>query len=143
MGVPESVGSRRGEPGLSATMARPTRDSSRSSVRGRWPLALLLALSLVVFVPAVTHDLRDNVPYGDQTSHMYLALSVAYDSHTLNFDRRDSVRWAELNWTPQPFVLFFQRYSGGWAASKPYGYPVYLAPFIAALGPWAAPSCWR
>jgi hypothetical protein len=135
MGLPESVGSRRGEPGLSATMARPARDSSRSSVRGRWPLAVLLALSLVVFVPAVTHDLRDNVPYGDQTSHMYLALSAAYDSHTLNFDRRDSVRWAELNWTPQPFVLFFQRYDGGWAASKPYGYPIYLAPFVAALGP--------
>ena len=103
--------------------------------RRRWPLALFVAISLVVFVPAVTHDLRDNVPYGDQTSHMYLALSVAYDSHTLNFDRRDSVRWGELKWTAEPYTLFFQRYDGGWAASKPYGYPLYLAPFIAVLGP--------
>ena len=88
-----------------------------------------------MFVPAVTHDLRDNVPFGDQTSHMYLALSVAYDSHTLNFDRRDAARWSDLEWTPQPFTLFFQRYDGGWAAGKPYGYAVYLAPFVAALGP--------
>jgi hypothetical protein len=135
MGLPESVGSRRGEPGLPVAMAKPARDSSRISVRGRWPLALLLAVSLVVLVPAVTHDFRDNVPYGDQTSHVYLALSVAYDSHTLNFDRRDAARWSDLKWTAQPFTLFFQRYDGGWAASKPYGYPAYLAPFVAALGP--------
>jgi 4-amino-4-deoxy-L-arabinose transferase-like glycosyltransferase len=85
-------------------------------------------------LPVALHDVRDLKPYGDQTSHVYLGLSLAYDSHTFNFDRRDALRWHNAGWVPEPFTLFFQRYDGGWAASKPYGYPAFLAPFIAALG---------
>ena len=104
-------------------------------MRDRWPFLALLAVIAVFALPAAFHDVRELKPYGDQTSHVYLALSLAYDSHTFNFDRRDSVRWRELGWVAEPFVLFFQRYGGGWAASKPYGYPGYVAPFIALLGP--------
>ena len=85
-------------------------------------------------LPVALHDVRDLKPYGDQTSHVYLGLSLAYDSHTFNFDRRDALRWHNAGWVSEPFTLFFQRYDGGWAASKPYGYPAFLAPFIAALG---------
>src|SRR5215203_5042694 len=97
-------------------------------VRRRWPLLALLAVTAVMLVPAATHDVRDLKPYGDQTSHVYLALSLAYDSHTFNFDRRDALHWQKVGWVTEPFVLFFQRYKGGWAASKPYGYPAFLAP---------------
>ena len=105
--------------------------------RHRWSLLVLLAVTVAVLVPVATTltDIRDLKPYGDQTSHLYLGLSFAYDSHTLNFDRQDARRWQELGWVAEPFTLFFQRYDGGWAASKPYGYPAFLAPFIAALGP--------
>jgi hypothetical protein len=103
--------------------------------RRRWPLFALLAVCVVMLVPAAAHDFRDLKPFGDQTSHVYLALSVGYDSHTPNFDRRDAQRWSDLGWVAEPFVLFFQRYDDGWAASKPYGFPVYLSAFVAALGP--------
>ena len=99
-------------------------------------LALFLVVAAVAF-PALRHDFRDNPPVGDQIAHTFLALSIAYDSHTLNFDRRDSQRFAALGWpgASTPRALFFQRYSDGWAASKPYAYPLFLAPFVAALGP--------
>jgi 4-amino-4-deoxy-L-arabinose transferase-like glycosyltransferase len=109
------------------------------SSRGRWTVAaglVLVVVALFGIVPALAHDFRTNQPRGDQTSHVYLALSFAYDSHTLNFDRHDAQRWRDLAWpqAPEPLALFFQRYSGGWAASKPYGYPLFIAPFVAVFG---------
>lgn len=100
------------------------------------PWIALALVTAVVAVPALGHDFRDNPPVGDQVAHTFLALSIAYDSHTLNFDGQDSGRWAALGWAdvPTPRSLFFQRYGDGWAASKPYGYPLVLAPFIAVFG---------
>ena len=135
MGHPSSVGSREAVRRTGSAQPRPSGEPPRhSGIRARWPLIALVVLSLLVLVPVATHDFRVLKPYGDQTSHLYGALSVAHDSHTLNFDRLDAQRWTELQWVPEPFVLFFQRYDDGWAASKPYGYPVYLSPFIAAFG---------
>jgi hypothetical protein len=106
-------------------------------VRRWWPLLALLAVTAAIAIPAAVHDFRSDRPYGDQTAHVQLALSIAYDSHTLNFDRFDAQRWRELGWAqaPVPMALFFQRYKDGWAASKPYGFPLAMAPFVAALGP--------
>jgi hypothetical protein len=106
-------------------------------VRHRWSLLALLAVTALVVGPAALHDFRSEQPRGDQTAHVQLGLSIAYDSHTLNFDRFDAQRWRELGWpsAPVPMALFFQRYDDGWAASKPYGYPLFLAPFVAVLGP--------
>jgi hypothetical protein len=106
-------------------------------VRHQWPLLALLAVSVVFVLPAALHDFRAEPPRGDQTSHVQLALSIAYDSHTLNFDRFDAQRWRELGWAgaPVPAALFFQTYKDGWAASKPYGYPLFLSPFVAVFGP--------
>jgi len=112
----------------------------RSPSRGRWTVAaclVLVVVALLGIVPALLHDFRANQPRGDQTSHVYLALSIAYDSHTLNFDRFDAQRWRDVAWpgVPEPLALFFQRYDDGWAASKPYAYPLFIAPFVAVLGP--------
>ena len=97
----------------------------------------MLAVTAALVVPAALHDFRTEAPRGDQTAHVQLALSIAYDSHTLNFDRFDAQRWRELGWplAPVPMALFFQTYADGWAASKPYGYPLFLAAFVAVLGP--------
>lgn len=115
---------------MSETGARPP---------ARWTVAVglvLVVIALFGIVPALAHDFRTNQPRGDQTSHVYLALSFAYDSHTLNFDRLDAQRWRDIAWpeAPEPLALFFQRYDGGWAASKPYAYPLFVAPFVAVLG---------
>jgi hypothetical protein len=106
-------------------------------VRRWWPLLALLVVTAAFVILAAVHDFRSEQPRGDQTAHVQLALSIAYDSHTLNFDRFDAQRWRELGWpaAPVPMALFFQRYKDGWAASKPYGYPLAMAPFVAALGP--------
>ena len=106
-------------------------------MRRWWPLLALLAVTAAFAIPAALHDFRSEGPRGDQTAHVQLALSIAYDSHTLNFDRFDAQRWRELGWpgVPVPVALFFQKYKDGWAASKPYGYPLAMAPFVAALGP--------
>jgi hypothetical protein len=84
----------------------------------------------------LTHDFRTRPLVGDAASHTLQTLSLAYDSHTLNFDARDYQRWQQLGWVGEPLGLFFQRYDGErWAAAKPYGYSAYAAPFVAAFGP--------
>lgn len=111
--------------------------------------ALALAMA-VTLIPALTYDLRDAPPVGDQTSYITQALSLAYDSHTLDIDVYDSDRWRDMGtsadpetnalwrarlWGQEPFAMFFQRYSGGYAAAKPYGYSAYAAPFVRVFGP--------
>jgi 4-amino-4-deoxy-L-arabinose transferase-like glycosyltransferase len=97
-------------------------------------VALAIWAAVIVF-DTVTHDFRDPPPVGDQTSHVAQALSLAYDSHTLNFDQQDLTRWQSIGWLDQPYAVLFQRYDGDrWAFAKPYGYSLYLAPFIAAFG---------
>jgi 4-amino-4-deoxy-L-arabinose transferase-like glycosyltransferase len=96
---------------------------------------LLLAFAALVLARIATHDFRDQPLAGDASAHLLQALSIAYDSHTLNFDQQDMVRWRSLEWTAEPVGLFFQRYDGDlYGFAKPYGYSLYLAPFVAVFG---------
>jgi hypothetical protein len=98
--------------------------------------AVFAACAAIVLGSALTHDFRDEPIAGDTGGHLMQALSLAYDSHSLNFDARDLQRFQELGWAQQPVGMFFQQYDGErWAVGKPYGYSLYLAPFIAVLGP--------
>lgn len=108
------------------------RQASRLTIAA-WAIFVVFAL-LALWRP-VTHDFRDQPLAGDEASHLLQALSIAYDSHTLNFDQRDVERWQSLAWATQPVGLFFQRYDGDlYGVAKPYGYSLYLAPFIAVFG---------
>lgn len=114
----------------------PTREraGSRRGTIVAW--VLVGAFAIVVLHGTLTHDFTSRPLVGDASSHTLQALSLAYDSHTLNFDSRDLQRWQALGWEPQPRGLFFQRYDGDrWAGAKPYGYSAYLALFIIAFGP--------
>ncbi|MET0685372.1 MAG: hypothetical protein ABW060_08650 [Solirubrobacteraceae bacterium] len=113
-----------------------------SEATGRWRWAtpaswvVFAVCAVVVLGSTLTHDFRDESIAGDTGGHLMQALSLAYDSHSLNFDARDLERWKELGWAQEPVGMFFQRYDGDrWGVAKPYGYSLYLAPFIAVLGP--------
>jgi hypothetical protein len=112
--------------------------------------AALAVATVILLVPVATYDLRDHVPVGDQTSYIVQTLSLAYDSHDLSFDAADSHRWRDMGvspdpatsalwrqrgWGQEPFALFFQRDSGGWAFAKPYGYSLFAAPFVRLFDP--------
>jgi hypothetical protein len=112
--------------------------------------AALLVAAVLTILPALTNDVRDRLMHnGDQVTYLMQALSIANDSHTPNFDRRDGERWREIvasddpaeterwsaqGWGQEPYGLFFQRYDGGWALAKPYGYSLYLAVMITVFG---------
>lgn len=96
--------------------------------------AVLVLAALITLIPVATHQLSENPVVGDQASHLLQALSLAYDGHSLEFDAQDIQRFREADWRPDPAGLFFQQYDGGYAFAKPYGYSLYLAPFIAVLG---------
>ena len=90
----------------------------------------------IVLGLSITHDFRDEPVAGDTSAHLFQALSLAYDSHSLNFDEHDLHRWQDLGWAQQPVGMFFQGYGHDrYAFAKPYGYSLYLAPFIRVLGP--------
>jgi 4-amino-4-deoxy-L-arabinose transferase-like glycosyltransferase len=96
---------------------------------------VVVAFGAVIFHGTLTHDFRSRLLVGDAAAHLMQALSLAYDSHTLNFDAKDLARWQQVGWEPLPRGLYVQRYGNDrWAAAKPYGYSLYLAPFIAVFG---------
>ena len=113
-----------------------------SEATGRWRWAtpaswvVFAVCAVVVLGSTLTHDFRDESIAGDTGGHLMQALSLAYDSHSLNFDAKDLERWKELGWAQEPVGMFFQRYDGDrYGVAKPYGYSLYLSPFIAVLGP--------
>jgi hypothetical protein len=113
-----------------------------SEATGRWrwatPASWIVFALCAAFVlgSSLTHDFRDEPIAGDTGGHLMQALSLAYDSHSLNFDATDVQRWKELTWAQEPVGMFFQRYDGDrYGVAKPYGYSLYLSPFIAVLGP--------
>ena len=97
---------------------------------------MFAVIAAVVLGMTVTQDFRDEPLAGDTSAHLMQALSLAYDSHSLNFDGRDLANWKELGWAAEPVGMFFQRYDGDrYGVAKPYGYSLFLAPFIAVFGP--------
>jgi hypothetical protein len=99
-------------------------------------VAWLLLLLVVIYVVQGTlrFDFRDQPIAGDQTTFLMQALSLSGHGHNLSYDAADMDRWRAIGWAPQPTALFFQHSPWGWAFAKPYGYSLYLAGFIWALG---------
>lgn len=101
-------------------------------------VAAWVAFALVAVVVAHSirgYDFRDRPVFGDQASFILQAQSLAHDDHNLSYDAADFERFRDLGWADQPLGLFFQRNDHGWAFAKPYGYSVWLVPFIRVLGP--------
>ena len=122
------------------TASEPAADDATERPRHRWatPAAwVVFALcAAYVLISSATHDFRDEPLAGDTSAHLMQALSVAYDSHSFNFDARDLENWKELGWAAEPVGMFFQRYDRDrYGAAKPYGYSLYAGPFIAVFGP--------
>jgi hypothetical protein len=86
-----------------------------SEATGRWrwatPASWIVFALCAAFVlgSSLTHDFRDEPIAGDTGGHLMQALSLAYDSHSLNFDATDVQRWKELTWAQEPVGMFFQR----------------------------------
>jgi hypothetical protein len=81
------------------------------------------------------HDFRKERLVADQASFVAQALSIAYD-RDLSITQVDVNRWVQLDWAHNGMNgLYFQRFHDGWAYAKPYGYSVWLAPFMRVFGP--------
>ncbi|HEY6532733.1 MAG TPA: hypothetical protein VIY72_10525, partial [Acidimicrobiales bacterium] len=109
-------------------------DRPRASTLGAWALLALLVVGSVA--ATITWDHAEIPTSGDETSYALQALSLAYDGHNLSLDERDTQRWAdvEFRWMARPQSFFFRTNSEAYTTAKPYGYPLYLAPFVRALG---------
>lgn len=83
---------------------------------------------------SLTQDFRRQILVSDQSSFLLSALSIAYD-HDLSYVPGDLARWRAVGWTTDPTGLFFQVFQDGTANAKPYGYPLFIAPFIRVFGP--------
>lgn len=90
---------------------------------------LLWGLVAAICIAAICHDFRRDPIVGDQASHLFQALSLAYD-FDLKYDAGDMARWKAIGWKQTPVGLLYQTYSGGAAFAKPYIYSAVLAPFI-------------
>lgn len=89
----------------------------------------VLAIILLTTAWSYNFNLFQTPLVGDQAAHVMQALSIANDGD-LKFDSGDLEYWQHLRWTDNPNGLFFQKYSGGYAFSKPYGYSGYAAVFV-------------
>ncbi len=106
--------------------------------RPRWPTVagwlLLAALTLTSVVATLTWDHRDVPTTGDEHAYILMAVSLAGDGHNLSFDAADAAAWREIGlpFAPDPFGFYFKATGEGYIAAKPFGYPLFLAPFVAA-----------
>lgn len=104
----------------------------------RWPTVagwlLLVALSLVAVVATLTWDHREVPTTGDENTYILMAISLAGDGHNLSFDTADAAAWRDIGlpFAPDPFAFFFKATDDNYIAAKPFGYPLFIAPFIAA-----------
>lgn len=98
--------------------------------------ALLVVLTLGSALATVTWDHTDYPTTGDENTYLLQALSLAFDGHNLSYDAADADRWRSLGlpWSPEPTGIYFRTSPEAFTAAKPYGYPLYLAPFIAVAG---------
>jgi 4-amino-4-deoxy-L-arabinose transferase-like glycosyltransferase len=106
----------------------------RPSTAAAWALLLLLVIGSVAAV--LTWDHTEIPTSGDETSYALQTLSLAYDGHNLSYDDLDTQRWEEVGfrWMQRPQSFFFRTNSEAYTSAKPYGYPLYLAPFVRAFG---------
>lgn len=97
---------------------------------------LLVVLTTTAIVATLTWDQTDYPTTGDENTYLLQALSIAYDGPNLSYDAQDAQRWRELNlpWSPEPTGFYFRTTDEAFTAAKPYGYPLYLAPFLRTFG---------
>ncbi len=126
------------------TDAPPAADTSARS--RRLTIIAWIGAALVfayILVPIATDDFRAGPLIGDQSNFLLQSLSIVR-SHNLSYDTNDQAAWASVGWTPYPDGLFSQKRDDGWAFAKPYGYSVWMSPFIRAfsvrMNPPMAPS---
>jgi hypothetical protein len=94
--------------------------------------AIVSAALLAVVLLDVLASAPDRAVQGDEASFVYNAISIR--GGNLSYDSADQERWLSLGMGDYPVGLFTQAYDGGWAAAKPIGYSVLLAPFLWAFG---------
>ena len=102
-----------------------------------WTLESWILFGFILFLiltSALGFDFRTNPKTGDQASHFMQVLSLAYDGD-LHYGEEDIIRWREVGWGDNPGYLFFKGYSKGYCFGKPYGYSLFLAPFVKLWGP--------
>jgi hypothetical protein len=97
--------------------------------------AAMIALAIVIAVQIVrvaTYDITSGPIVGDQASHVLQAISIA-DGANLSFDQADVESFEAIGWG-LPRGLFYRTVADGYTFAKPYGYSLFLAPFVAAFG---------
>ncbi len=96
---------------------------------------VLTLVWLVVMVMVLKWDFRATPRSGDENNWVIQSQSLAYDRN-LSFDQRDMIRWEQLDWkyTPTVRAVYFRTSSHGYGIAKPYGYAVWLAPFVRVFG---------
>jgi hypothetical protein len=94
---------------------------------------LLIGFFAALIMMGISFDLNSNSVLGDEASHTLQALSLAND-FDLKFDASDGEYWKNLGWSDKPYGLFYQKYSGGYAFAKPYGYSLFTAVFVFLFG---------
>lgn len=83
---------------------------------------------------SLTQDFRRHDLVADQASFLYSAMSLLHD-HDLRYSATDALRWRFIDWTSNPAGLYFQMHGGQAVFAKPYGYSMWLVPFIWVFGP--------
>jgi 4-amino-4-deoxy-L-arabinose transferase-like glycosyltransferase len=96
-----------------------------------WAAFWVVATWTVVLV--LTTDVRRQQLRADQASFVLQALSLVH-THDLSYTATDFNWWRSFGWSPEPLGLFFQAHGHSWAFAKPYGYSVWLAPFMWVFG---------
>ena len=106
----------------------------RRSTVAAW--VLLAALSIAAIGSILAWDHTDHPLTADEPSYLLPALSLAGDGHNLSYDPSDGSAWRDLGVQSMPNVygVFFRTSDEGYMIGKPYGYPLYLSPFIAVFG---------
>jgi hypothetical protein len=99
---------------------------SRSRLGEALGWLVLCGLTIWALTGTLSHDYTQRPVVGDQAGNLMQMLSLAHDGHDLSYDELDAERWRELHWSDHPHGLYFQRFSGGWAFAKPYGYSLSL-----------------
>lgn len=109
-------------------------DRFRRSTAAGWALLVLLTLGSVVLT--LTWDHRDVPTTGDEHAYLIMALSLGGEGHNLSFDARDAQAWREVGfpWASEPYGFYFKATDEAFIPAKPFGYPLFLAPFVAVAG---------
>jgi len=92
----------------------------------------LLALIAVQLWRVASYDFRDGPVVGDLASSLLQTISIA-DGANLSYDLSDIEAFEELGWGP-PRGLYFQQVDNGFAFAKPYGYSLWLSPWVKIFG---------